>query len=222
MNRLWRTFGRFPISFVSKLLPNMHTYSRMIANQEACADAQGVNKTYKQGDDKLNIFSDIISSIDPRHLSMLTWLALSVAFDTVDHDIPLSRIASAGHACERFCTCQSNCIGFQRSVRWFNAESGRGTFQTAVIYPVHGAAGGCREGTWLQPTRHHMRMTAMQVYTDCPRNDAAATAGRCMRLVFQVRSNKWNAAFRYKRYNVSLFNLSVWLHTLLRVGTKEL
>ena len=43
----------------------------------------------------LRVFYDLLTSSDSDHISALTLLDLSAAFDTIDHDLPLNRLRDA-------------------------------------------------------------------------------------------------------------------------------
>ena len=83
------------LSFLSKLLERV-ILNRLMAHLQSFPSLSPLQSAYRKFHSVetalLRIHNDLLSSIDRKHISALVLLDLSAAFDTVDHDILLSRL----------------------------------------------------------------------------------------------------------------------------------
>ena len=85
------------LSFVSKLTESAvynQTHSHICMNNLYPANQSSYRKNYSTETALLRVKNDILLNMNKQHVTLLVLLDLSAAFDTVDHNVLLSRLHS--------------------------------------------------------------------------------------------------------------------------------
>ena len=186
----------------------------------------GFRKHHSTESGLLRVLSDILSSVDKGHISLLSLLDVSAAFDTVDHSILLDRLSiSFGLSGSAFDWMQSFIVGRTQTVHYC------GSVSRCVV--VHS---GVAQGSVLGPLLYvvytadiqrlvvslgfgmHLYADDTQFHGSCKPADAADLAARAMDVINSVKT--WMSSNRL-RLNADKTQF-IWLGTSHFLGRGDM